>query len=239
MPKQVYGWKRFWCPQSGRINLADGGYLYDPDAEWGKVHNPDLVTLEAIADVPCLVLLGEPGTGKSQELENLKVLTENKICDDNQVLGVNLRSCTNLKDDLFKEETFINWLGDTYHLYLFLDSLDEGLLSIPNIATGLIDELKKQKYQNHINRLQLRLACRTFVFPEILQEGLKELWTPIIIAVPSSNQQKDAYLELVKYAYLNASEQAIKTLITLIDKENRKHDYLFAIARFDKCWTSS
>jgi predicted NACHT family NTPase len=176
MSKQIYSWKRFWCPWSGSINLADGGYLYDPDVEWGKVYNPDLVALEAIANIPCLVLLGEPGIGKSQELKNIKLFTEKKIANTSQILELNLRACANLKDDLFKDETFTDWLGDTYHLYLFLDSFDEGLLSVPTLATGLIDELKKQKYQNHINRLHLRLACRTFVFPEILDKGLKDLW---------------------------------------------------------------
>ncbi|MGJ3246479.1 MAG: NACHT domain-containing protein [Elainellaceae cyanobacterium] len=176
MPKKDYDWKRFWCPRSGNINLACGGYLCDPDWEWGKAYNPDLVSSEAIADVPCLVLLGEPGIGKSRELEKLKDLTEKEICKSSQVLELNLRSCTNLKEDLFKDETFTDWLGNSHHLYLFLDSLDEGLLSIPTLATGLIDELKKPKYQNHVNRLHLRLACRTFVFPAILEEGLKELW---------------------------------------------------------------
>jgi predicted NACHT family NTPase len=96
MSKKDYKWKRFWCPRSGNINLTDGGYLYDPDAEWGKADNPDLVSLEAIAEIPCLVLLGEPGIGKSQELENLKALTEEKICDSSQILNLNLRSCDNL-----------------------------------------------------------------------------------------------------------------------------------------------
>lgn len=176
MLKKDYDWKRFWCPRSGSINLADGGYLYDPDAEWGKAYSPDLVSLEAIADVPCLVLLGEPGIGKSRELENLKVFTEKKISEPSQVLELNLRSFTSLKEDLFKDETFTDWLRGSNHLYLFLDSLDEGLLSILTLATGLIDEFKKPKYRNHINRLRLRLACRTFVFPAILEEGLKELW---------------------------------------------------------------
>ncbi|WNZ22630.1 hypothetical protein HJG54_07010 [Leptolyngbya sp. NK1-12] len=183
MSKQDYEWKRFWCPRSGSINLTDGGYSYDPDAEWGKAYNPDLVSLEAIAEIPCLVLLGEPGIGKSQELENLKALTEKKICNSSQILDLNLRSCTNLKADLFKDETFTDWLGNSYRLYLFLDSLDEGLLSIPTLAAGLIDELKKPKYQNHINRLHLRLACRTFVFPAILEEGLKKLWKEANFAI--------------------------------------------------------
>lgn len=97
------------------------------------------MSLEAIADIPCLVLLGEPGIGKSQELENLKAFTDMKICNSSQVLELNLRSCTNLKEDLFKDETFTDWLESSYHLYLFLDSLDEGLLSIPTLAIGLED----------------------------------------------------------------------------------------------------
>ena len=176
MSNKHYEWKRFWCPRSGRINLDYNGYLWDPEGEWGKVHNPNLVSLEEIADIPCLILLGEPGIGKSDELEKLKDFTEKELCKSSQVLNLNLRSCTNLKEYLFKDETFTDWLGNSYHLYLFLDSLDEGLLSIPNLATGLIDELKKSKYQNHISRLHLRLACRTFVFPEILEVGLKDLW---------------------------------------------------------------
>lgn len=176
MSKKKYTWKRFWCPRSGNISLTDSGYLFNPETSWGKICNPDLVSLEEISDIPCLVLLGEPGIGKSQELENLIMLTRKKDDDSCQVLELNLRSCRNLKDDLFRDENFIDWLSGTFHLYLFLDSLDEGLLSIPNITTGLIDELRKPKYKNHIKRLHFRIACRTFIFPEILEEGLKDLW---------------------------------------------------------------
>lgn len=69
MSKQVYGWKRFWCLRSGSINLADGGYLCDPEEKWGKAHNPDLVIFDTISHLPCLALLGEPGIGKTQALE--------------------------------------------------------------------------------------------------------------------------------------------------------------------------
>jgi predicted NACHT family NTPase len=159
--------------------LADGGYLSNPDEEWGKAYNPDLLTLEEISDAPCLVLLGEPGMGKSRELDKLQNLTEQKISWEDQVLPLNLRSCTNLKNGLFKDEVFLDWLESNYHLYLFLDSLDEGRLSVPTIATGLIDELQKKKYEDHLHRLHIRIACRTFAFSEIsevLETGLKELW---------------------------------------------------------------
>ena len=71
MSKKVYNWKRFWCSRSRQFSLADTGYLYNPDAEWGNIYNPDLVTLDKIANIPCLILLGEPGIGKSEEMTNL------------------------------------------------------------------------------------------------------------------------------------------------------------------------
>ncbi|MEX0268565.1 hypothetical protein AB3R30_05450 [Leptolyngbyaceae cyanobacterium UHCC 1019] len=41
MSKQIYKWKRFWCPRSGSINLADGGYLCAPDTDcdYPKIFN--------------------------------------------------------------------------------------------------------------------------------------------------------------------------------------------------------
>ena len=57
-----------------------------------------------------------------------------------------------------------------------MDSLDEGLLEIRNLATQLVDEFRKKKYRDKLNRLYLRIACRTAVFPQVLEEGLEELW---------------------------------------------------------------
>jgi hypothetical protein len=43
-------------------------------------------------------------------------------------------------------------------------------------------------------------------------------------------------LELVKYAYLHAPKEFIKTLIELIDKQNQERDYLPVLDRLDRCW---
>jgi predicted NACHT family NTPase len=176
MSQQVYDWKRFWCPRSSQIDLGDGGYLTDPESEYGRYANPDLVGLEAISNILCLVLLGEPGIGKSQELINLKDHIEKNLDSDNKILELNLRSCTSLKEDLLQDEQFIAWKDGKHRLYLFLDSLDEGLLQIQNIATQLVDTFTKDQYCDKLSRLYLRIACRTAVFPSILEEGLKELW---------------------------------------------------------------
>jgi predicted NACHT family NTPase len=93
MSAQVYNWQRFWCPRSGHINLADGGYLYDPEAEWGNAYNPDLVSFRAISQIPCLVLLGEPGIGKSQAIEREQDKVADELKDtESEILSLNMRS---------------------------------------------------------------------------------------------------------------------------------------------------
>ena len=178
MPSQVYKWKRFWCPRSGRLNLADGGYLCNPEEKWGKIYNPDLVTFEAISDLRCLALLGEPGIGKSHTIEAEK----NEIISEiqkqgGQVLSLDIRSYGSedrLVCRLFDSPEFTQWLKGTHQLHIFLDSLDECLLRIDTLATLLVDEFKR--YQNHIQRLHLRITCRTAVWQPVLEEGLKQIW---------------------------------------------------------------
>ncbi|MCY7283105.1 MAG: hypothetical protein LH679_06615, partial [Cyanobacteria bacterium CAN_BIN43] len=81
-----------------------------------------------------------------------------------------------MRDDLFQDEQFIAWKDGIHRLYLFLDSLDEGLLQVQTLATQLVDTLKKNQYRNKLSRLYIRIVCRTAVFPQVLEEGLKELW---------------------------------------------------------------
>ena len=64
---QTYNWKRLWCPRTGSMSLADGGYLYVPVLQWPGIS--DAVPFGSIATTPCLVLLGEPGIGKSTTMK--------------------------------------------------------------------------------------------------------------------------------------------------------------------------
>lgn len=177
MSKQVYNWKRFWCPRSGSINLADGGYLYDPDEKWGEAYNPDLVTFEAIFDIPCLALLGEPGVGKTQALRVEESKIASKIQEQGeQILFIDLRSYGSedrLVRSLFDSTEFKAWQADTHKLHIFLDSFDECLLRVDTLTTLLVDELKR--YCDAVHRLCLRIACRTAIWQPVL-EGLREIW---------------------------------------------------------------
>jgi predicted NACHT family NTPase len=160
------------------MSLADDGYLFDPESEWGHSYNPDLVTFAAIAKSPCLVLLGEPGIGKSYAIEAERKNLLKKIHQEGgQTLLLNLRSYRSddrLVRDLFNSTDFNSWRNGTHDLHIFLDSLDECLLRIDTIATLLVDELNK--YRNEVARLYLRIACRTAVWPKVLEEGLEQLW---------------------------------------------------------------
>jgi predicted NACHT family NTPase len=172
MPVQSYNWKRFWCPRTGKINLSDNGFMFDPDSQYGYIYNPDIVPFKSIANIPCLVMLGEPGIGKTFAMNAAYEVA--KASDDDTSL-INLRSFSSeerLVRNLFESATFIRWMEGDYRLNLFLDSLDECLLRIDTVASLLADELTKYP----IERLNLRIACRTADWPNVLERGLIDLW---------------------------------------------------------------
>lgn len=171
-----FDWKRFWCPRGETFSLADRGFLFDPTTEYGKLLNQNLVSFDQLASVPCLALLGEPGVGKSWALRNSTTAPENCAADRGaKAVYVDLRSFgseDHLIDALFESREWEKWRAGSYGLELFLDSLDECLLRIDNVGVLLADELPKQP----VERLRLRIACRTAVWPEVLGNALQELY---------------------------------------------------------------
>lgn len=172
--EQKYHWKRFWTLRDGTFRTTEKGYLADPEGPYGNILNPEIKTLAELADVPCLALLGEPGVGKSWEIAPTHILAS-EIENGKNVLHFELRDFqTDLKlcQDIFDNPKFRAWSNTNNRLYLFLDSLDEGLLSISTLATLLTRELKRFPP----DRLYLRITCRTAEWPDILEEGLKQHW---------------------------------------------------------------
>ncbi len=169
-----YPWKRLWCPRGGVILLTDRGYLADPDIG-GPYSNPDLVSFETIAEDPCLVLLGEPGIGKSNALATHVLETQQRGGAEVRYLHFDLRaygSEQRLQRALFDHSEIVSWQGDTSVLHLFLDSLDESLLRVDTVTDMLIEEL--ERWPRH--RLFLRIACRTADWRPTFEERLRHLW---------------------------------------------------------------
>ena len=176
MSAYFYNWKRFWSPRTSQINLADGGYLPDPDGEWTRFYNPDLVAFESIAEVPCLGLLGEPGIGKSSALRALRAAVEAKIKQQGgEAIWIDLHeygSEDRLVRDLFESTTYTAWATGNHYLHVFLDSLDECLMRVSTVATVLVSKLRECPRE----RLHLRIACRTADWPNSLESALTGYW---------------------------------------------------------------
>src|SRR5882672_5872973 len=129
MSRQIYNWKRFWCPREAAFSLSDRGYLADPEAEWGPIYNPHVKPFEAIAETPCLILLGEPGIGKTRAIEvEWKAREAKAKHEEEDSLWFDLRSYSSedrLVRSLFESEEFLTWKKGAHRLHIFLDSLDE------------------------------------------------------------------------------------------------------------------
>ncbi|NEO81319.1 hypothetical protein [Moorena sp. SIO4G3] len=187
MSNQIYNWQRFWCAPSDRFYLDYDGYLSDPDLKSVKGYNynpnPKLVTFREISEIPCLILLGEPGIGKTQAMkEEEEKLTAELENTDDEILSLNLRSVLTkdeLTQKLFKSDKFTRWQSGSHRLHIFLYSFDKCLLRLKrlaeiSLAEILVDELKD--YKEHVNRLILRIACSSAVLPSDLETDLKELF---------------------------------------------------------------
>jgi len=175
MHEQKYQWSRFWRPREATVRLSEMGTLVDPEQSYGHILNPDALTLDVLEATPCLILLGEPGSGKSYELDQ-QVERRKEREGDRRVLHFHLRDFqTDLKvcQDIFdKNPAFQTASNEEERLYLYLDSLDEGLLNVSSLATLLVRELKKYPP----DRLYIRIACRTAEWPEALENGLVAHW---------------------------------------------------------------
>jgi hypothetical protein len=166
--------ERFWCPRDGTQVFGDDGYLVDPATSWGKAANPDLVAFDAIADTPCLVLLGEPGAGKTTSLRRANA-ERKAVAPDDLTLFRDLGSYqtdVRLEQSVFRHPTLGQWRSGSSALHLCLDSLDESIVRIEAIAHLLLEQFG----ESPLERLVLRIACRTTEWPSELEKGLARLF---------------------------------------------------------------
>ncbi|MDZ7704031.1 MAG: hypothetical protein U5L04_06055 [Trueperaceae bacterium] len=184
-----YGWERFWCLRGETIHLDSKGFLSDPNSKYSPndllsnlLSTRSLSEARGHDDKPlsCLILLGEPGIGKTRELKRLHE-EEKKLADDsgNLVLKYNLGNCTDaqeLREKVFRSPVFRQWQSNENRLFLHLDSLDEGLLSLRRLSQLILAELKDEGVKPHLSRLFLRITCRSAIWSSNFEHGLVDLW---------------------------------------------------------------
>lgn len=159
---------------------AHTGYFVEPSLPaWQALvlrqtappNGPHAVALADLAARPCLVLLGEPGIGKTQQLvaetQRLRALGQT----------VQIRKCSAIQgsDDLRAQ------LNDALRparqgtiVHLFLDALDEAIVSIARIADVLVDTLGGDL--DALRCLRLRITCRSAALPPTLVKRLTEVY---------------------------------------------------------------
>ncbi len=162
-----YPWTRFWCPQGGHMAMDGEGYLLDPTRHPERYQLTDVVPFDRIAEKPCLLLLGEPGMGKSSAIKQLAKTTQSP---GHEHLAIDLRYQRRSDEDVFGTPEFQGWLNGKSSLHLIIDSLDE--CAEKDFARRLVGKIKNGPTE----KLKLRIACRTAELPPFIRDEFNQIW---------------------------------------------------------------
>jgi hypothetical protein len=172
----MYDWKRFWSHRDAQVNLGDDGYLVDPESAYGSLLNPNVAAVDFLSTARCLVVLGEPGIGKSFTMAAARETVRQRITvAGTPVIWLDLHevgSDQQLNRRLFDAPEFRRWREGSDQLYLFLDSFDECRVQVGTLPALLLSELN----DCDPSRLVLRIACRTADWPPSLEKRLRDLF---------------------------------------------------------------
>ncbi len=177
MPQRPWiPWNRWWTPLGGPIHLEQaGGFLMDPASESRHFYTLNVFPLDHLLQRHCLILCGEPGLGKTAELDELEQRMAARP-DAPQLLRVNFRSCLDGADfhkKVFESPKWSAWQQSESSFLLIVDGVDEGLWLAPNFLEWFIEELRSG---TPLDRLSVVLACRTLEWPQALGRQLAALW---------------------------------------------------------------
>lgn len=167
----IYPWKRFWCSREGSYRVDFQGYLSDPEESHSEYFPTAAITLSELVAFPCLILLGEPGAGKSTIIRDHPDWANADAGDF--VLFKNLNEYSSedrLVREIFECDVFSGWKGSDRTLHLVLDSFDECLSLIPTLPQIILARLRES--HEHLKRIKLRIGCRTADWPSALEKEM-------------------------------------------------------------------
>lgn len=127
---------------------------------------------EELRNVPCLVLVGEPGIGKSTEVEDEK---RRLIVEGHRVAFCDVKEFSSV--DEIEEAIFTQPLSADDPTTVFLDSIDEGRNAIDNLLAPLQRMLRRRlSGRNTLAGIRLRITCRSQEWPKPLGDELRGIF---------------------------------------------------------------
>lgn len=121
---------------------------------------PERRPADAWSSVPCLILLGTPGMGKSFEFQH----QHERLQKQGAITQLSPWRDWDQRKDIFDllddRESFFAALGDGQTVWWFLDALDEGRLKASDAFDQLSSGLRQLKRQGLLHHLKLRISCR-------------------------------------------------------------------------------
>ena len=147
-------------PLGSSISCGFGGdgFFDDPEEISGFLNKKIARHLDVLLAEPCLVLLGEPGLGKSVALEQAFPGVDHAARGNATTIWIRFRDIPDTSTfhrRIFQGSQWHSWLKATHELTVVLDGLDEGLIKIKDLVSFLTAELRSAP----LNRLRMIVAC--------------------------------------------------------------------------------
>lgn len=209
-----FNWKRIWYPADARAPLTDG-YLSDAKS-WRDPETPSGISLSSLRNVPCVVLLGTPGMGKTTEVRRAAAEAETR----GQAVTVVSLSSISTPDELsnsLREARDAEWQKiDAKGWDIFLDGLDEIPVDLAEIQRAIPQILRQIGDERTFEKLRFRISCRTAQWPLSLEAELKALWNEEEVAIVQLERLREDDVRAAADQYLGA--EAAKRFLEQVEK---------------------
>ena len=209
----AYDWQRRWKPID--IGGSDGtgaiAKAREVKALWELQFTTGSASFDEIRHVPCLILLGEPGMGKTYAIDQeykISHLKESGSQHTSQLIDLSgSGSKVEVRDQLFGTDWFESWKLGNHRLTLFVDSVDQSGIRPREIISVITNELGDAD----VSRLQLRLVCRDHDWSEYLADRLARVWL--------TSDHEESHLRIYRLAPLNDEDIRVAAEARLGDGE--------------------
>jgi hypothetical protein len=170
---------RFWLALGADAKVDDHGFLRDSPRSGARAK----VLSTADLDRPgAVMLVGEPGMGKTTSLQALVACLRTRRSPDEEVQLVDLGATgqeARLRESVFGTPEHARWRAGDGILHLLLDGLDEARLRVETVADLLVAGMEEADR----SRLRLVVACRSGDRHRAFEERLAELFGKDAFAV--------------------------------------------------------